>query len=217
MNLLYQPFETLDGWLAAGIDGAGLLVVLALAILLGLRHATDPDHIVAVTALVSDQGNGPRDAQRLGVAWGCGHAAVLLAAGIPLILLDAHLPASVESGAETAIGAIIVLLALRLMVRLRRRHPLGAHAEHRRSARQAAGIGVLHGLGGTGAIVLLLATHLPTTGHAIVALAVFAPMSVISMALCTRAYAHTLRHRSARVLVPALAVFSLVFGAAYAL
>jgi hypothetical protein len=216
MHLLYQPLEALDAWLAGGLDGTGLLVVLALAVLLGLRHATDPDHLVAVTALVSGDGSGPRAAQRLGIAWGCGHAAVLLAAGVPLILLDAQLPSGVESGAEKLIGLVIVLLALRVLARLHHRPPLGAH-HHDRSLRQAAAIGVLHGLGGTGAIVLLLATRLPTTGEAIAALVLFAPTSVLSMAACTRAYAHALARPAVARATPALAVLSLAFGAAYAL
>jgi len=213
---LYDPVETLDAWLAAGLDGAGLLVVLALAVALGLRHATDPDHLVAVTALVSGDGAGPRDAQRLGVAWGCGHAAVLLAAGVPLVALDAQLPSGLETTAETLVGLVIVALAARVLIRLHRRPPIGAHTP-RRSARQAAAIGVLHGLGGTGAIVLLLATKLPTTAEAIAALALFAPMSVVSMALCTRAYAHALARPAVAHATLPLAAFSLAFGAWYAL
>ncbi|HEX6390563.1 MAG TPA: hypothetical protein VFZ89_13980, partial [Solirubrobacteraceae bacterium] len=194
------------------------LFILLGAPLLGLRHATDPDHLVAVTALVSGDGAGPRAAQRLGVAWGCGHAAVLLAAGVPLIALDAQLPAGLERAAEAMIGVVIVVLALRVLLRLRRRPPTGAHANlPSRSARRAAAIGVLHGLGGSGAIALLLATKLPTTAEAITALALFAPMSVVSMAICTRAYAHALARPALARATPALAVFSLAFGAWYAL
>lgn len=180
------PFDFFDTWLASGLDAAGLLVVLVLAVLLGLRHATDPDHLVAVTALVSGHRAGPREAQRLGIAWGCGHAAVLFAAGVPLIALDAQLPAALEAIAELLVLAVIAVLLVRAAVRVRRRAPVA-----QRSRWQAAGVGVLHGLGGTGAIVLLLATQLPT-GEAIAALALFAPASVASMALCSRAYAHAL-------------------------
>jgi hypothetical protein len=211
---LYDLVEALDGWLASGLSGAGLVVVLVLAALLGLRHATDPDHLVAVTALVGGEREaGPRRAARLGAWWGAGHATVLLAVGIPLILADAALPAWLETTAEHLIGAVIVLLALRMLWRWQRRPPTGAHT---RSAQQSAGIGALHGLGGTGAIVLLLATKLPSTADALLALAVFAPMSVLSMVLCTALYGRVLTHRRAVRVLPALALASLAFGAWYA-
>lgn len=214
---LYDPVETLDAWLASGLSGAGLLVVLALAALLGLRHATDPDHLVAVTALVGGERDaGPRAAARLGASWGLGHAAVLLAVGVPLLLADAALPAWLESAAERVIGIAIVLLALRMLWRWRHRPATGAHGHATRSARQSALIGALHGLGGTGAIVLLLATKLPSSTDAILALAIFAPTSILSMTLCTALYGRVLTHRHAPRAIPALAVFSLAFGAWYA-
>ncbi|WP_445149916.1 hypothetical protein [Baekduia sp. Peel2402] len=212
---LYDPVETLDAWLASGLSGAGLLVVLALAALLGLRHATDPDHLVAVTALVGGERDaGPRDAARLGASWGIGHAAVLLAVGIPLLLADAALPAWLESAAERVIGIAIILLALRMLWRWQHRPATGAHTT--RSAHQSALIGALHGLGGTGAIVLLLATKLPSTTDAILALAIFAPTSILSMTVCTAVYGRVLTHRHTQRAIPALAVFSLAFGAWYA-
>lgn len=211
---LYAPVERLDAWLASGLSGTGLLVVLLLAALLGLRHATDPDHVVAVTALVSGEPEaGARRAARLGAWWGAGHASVLLVAGVPLILADAALPAWLESAAERAIGAVIVALALRVLWRWHRRPALGAHA---RTAPQSVAIGALHGLGGTGAIVLLLATKLPSTLDALLALAVFAPMSVLSMTACTALYGRLLTHPRTPQAIPALAVASLAFGAWYA-
>jgi hypothetical protein len=211
---LYDPVEAIDRWLAAGLSGAGLVVVLVLAALLGLRHATDPDHLVAVTALVSGEPDaGPRSAARLGAWWGAGHATVLLAVGVPLIVADAAVPAWLETTAERLIGLAIVLLSLRLLWRHRHRPPVGAHA---RSGRQSAAIGALHGLGGTGAIVLLLATKLPSAADALLALAIFAPASVLSMTVCTALYGRVLAHRHAPRAIPAFALVSLAFGAWYA-
>jgi high-affinity nickel permease len=223
---LYRPAETVDAWLSAGLGGAGLLVVVVLALLLGLRHATDPDHLVAVTALVSGERAGPRGAARLGAWWGLGHAATLLAAGVPLLVLDTRMPAWLESSAETLVGILIALLSARVLWRWHRRRTLprhdvltGAHAPASpRTPREAAAIGVLHGLGGTGAIVLLLVTALPSTTEAVAALAIFAPMSAASMALCTSAYAWALIRAPVvhRIAVPTLAAASLAFGAWYA-
>jgi len=226
---LYGPLETLDAWLSGGLGGAGLPVVLVLAAALGLRHASDPDHLVAVTALVSGTGADVRDAVRLGAWWGTGHAAVLLLLGLPLIAFEAAMPAWLEDVAERVIGVVIMLLALRVLARWwrRRRVPAatlvtGAHGgAPGRTAAQAAAIGVLHGLGGTGAVALLLLAALPSTAQAAVALAMFAPMSVLSMALCTGGYAWVLRRRGLSaayeaVGMPALSAFALAFGGWYA-
>jgi cytochrome c biogenesis protein CcdA len=93
------------------------------AVLLGIRHATDPDHLTAVSTVVLSGGpEGGRRAGVLGLAWGVGHATTLLAFGIPLLLFARRLPASMLQGAEVAIGLIIIFLAGRLLLRWRRGH-----------------------------------------------------------------------------------------------
>ncbi|HUF89794.1 MAG TPA: hypothetical protein VMR66_07420 [Gemmatimonadota bacterium] len=105
-----------------GIEvGAGVWAAWAAALLVGLRHATDPDHLTAVATLVlAEERQGTRRAGRLGLAWGAGHATTLLALGIPAVLLGHMLPPGVQAGAEIAVGALIVALAARLLVRWRR-------------------------------------------------------------------------------------------------
>jgi ABC-type nickel/cobalt efflux system permease component RcnA len=111
----------LDEWLATG--GADGTLTFFAAVLLGIRHATDPDHLTAVSTIVLSRGNeGGRRAGVLGLAWGVGHATTLLAFGIPLLLFARQLPATVLQGAEVAIGLIIILLAARLLLRWRRGH-----------------------------------------------------------------------------------------------
>jgi cytochrome c biogenesis protein CcdA len=93
------------------------------AVLLGIGHATDPDHLTAVSTVVLSGGpEGGRRAGVLGLAWGVGHATTLLAFGIPLLLFARRLPASMLQGAEVAIGLIIIFLAGRLLLRWRRGH-----------------------------------------------------------------------------------------------
>ena len=206
----------MDAWLTELMTGAPLVVALAVAFLLGLRHATDPDHLVAVTSLAAADDGSVREAAGLGVWWGLGHAGTLLAVGLPLIALKGEPPPWLESGAETAVGVVIVLLAARVIYRWRR----PAHAHPVRSRRQAFGIGLLHGLAGTGAVVVLLIAAMPGRLEAAAALAVFAPMSVLSMAMCTSAFAWALTrpalaplYRAA--LMPAMGVFGLMFGLWY--
>ena len=81
------------------LEGAPLPVALAIAFVLGLRHAADPDHLVAVTSLLAAEHGDTREATRLGVWWGAGHATTLLAVGLPLIAFKSRLPSWLESGA----------------------------------------------------------------------------------------------------------------------
>jgi ABC-type nickel/cobalt efflux system permease component RcnA len=247
-QLLFHPVEQLDAWVTGLFDGAPLLVALGLALALGLRHASDPDHLVAVTSLVAADDRGTRDATRLGAWWGLGHAATLVVLGVPLIAFKSTLPGWLEGGAEKTVGAVIVLLAARVIWKWARGHyragrhshvgreAAGKRRRHRhlrrddgedrhehhpvRSPQQAFGIGLLHGLAGTGAVVVLLLAALPTRLEAGLALAVFAPMTIASMAACTTTFAWVLTrpviepvYRS--VLIPALGLFGLMFGLWY--
>jgi ABC-type nickel/cobalt efflux system permease component RcnA len=243
-DFLFQPVEQIDAWLEGLFAGAPLAVALLIALALGLRHASDPDHLVAVTSLVAVDGGDVRGAARLGAWWGAGHATALLVIGIPLILFKSSVPSWLERGAETAVGVVILVLALRIVSKWVRgdfragRHPhprLGGpnphrHLHHRRqpehrhrnvrSPRQALGIGLLHGLAGTGAVALLLIAAMPGKVEAAAALAVFAPMSAVSMTLCTTAFAWLLTRRLIdplyrTVLIPAFGVFGLLFGSWY--
>jgi high-affinity nickel permease len=243
-EFLFQPVEQIDAWLEGLFAGAPLVVALLIALALGLRHASDPDHLVAVTSLVAVDGGDVRGAARLGAWWGAGHAAALLVIGIPLIVFKSEMPGWIEHWAETAVGIVILLLALRIVIKWVRgdfragRHPHqrvdgsethrhlhhGGQPEHRhrnvRTPRQALSIGLLHGLAGTGAVALLLIAALPSKVEAAAALAVFAPMSAVSMTLCTTAFAWVLTRRLIdplyrTVLIPAFGLFGLLFGSWY--
>jgi hypothetical protein len=195
-----------------------------------------------VTSLVAADGGDVRGAARLGAWWGAGHAAVLLVLGVPLILFKSSMPGWLESGAETAVGIVILALALRIVFKWargdfragRHGHGTGGLPEHRhlregegphrhrrvRTPGQALGIGLLHGLAGTGAVALLLIAALPSKLEAAAALVVFAPMSAVSMTLCTTAFAWLLTRRLIdplyrNVLIPAFGLFGLMFGAWY--
>ncbi len=181
----------LDHWIAHFSDGTTLLVVAGVATVLGLRHATDPDHLVAVTTLIaSGKRRTARAAARLGLAWGLGHATSLFAFGLPIVLFKAYLPERVQQGAETAIGVVIVVLAAWLLVRWRRGlvHLHATDRTHRHSVRrarsplQAFAIGLVHGLGGSAGVGVLLLAAIHDRLVAVAALALFAICTAISMA-----------------------------------
>ena len=212
----------LDQWVAQFSDGSTLVVVIAAAILLGLRHASDPDHLAAVTTLVSNTRGG---ATRLGLTWGLGHAASLVVLGVPIVLWKAYLPPRVEQSAEVTIGLVIAALALWLLVRWRR----GAFAhDHthlrvppRRTPRQAFSIGLIHGIGGSGGVGVLLLSTIHSHAVALVALVLFASFTAISMAILSTGFGLALSRprvqRSFATLAPVLGVTSLGFGIWYTL
>jgi high-affinity nickel permease len=85
----------LDDRIAELSQGSSILIVLLVGVLLGLRHATDPDHIAAVTTLMaSSREHARRRAAALGVWWGLGHALTLVLFGVPILLFEAYLPVS---------------------------------------------------------------------------------------------------------------------------
>jgi len=218
----------LDDWMAGLSNGASFVVVILVATLLGLRHATDPDHIAAVTTLVaSGKERAVRSAARLGAWWGLGHAVTLVAFGVPILVAERYLPERVQQGAETAVAALIVFLAIRLLIRWR--HGMFApvddsgHGEHRHAVRtrlSAFGIGLVHGMGGSAGVGVLLLAAIPSETLAIVSLLVLALFTAVSMTVVTTGFGATLATpavaRSVTSVAPALGIASLAFGAWYA-
>jgi ABC-type nickel/cobalt efflux system permease component RcnA len=219
----------LDDWIAGMSHGASVGVVLFVAVLLGLRHATDPDHIAAMSTLVaSGRERATRSAARLGAWWGAGHAITLVVFGIPILLADRFLPERVQQGAETAVAALIVFLGLRVIVRWRHGFfDLHAHphpdAEHRHAVRTplgAFGVGLVHGMGGSAGIGVLLLAAIPSEAIAVASLLLLALFTAVSMTVVTVGFGLTLSTRpvaaASRTLIPALGIASLAFGVWYA-
>jgi ABC-type nickel/cobalt efflux system permease component RcnA len=212
----------LDDWVAHFSDGTTVVLVIVVAVVLGLRHATDPDHLAAVTTLIAGgRDRAARTAARLGAAWGLGHATSLFAFGLPIVLYRAYLPAPVQTAVETTVGLLIIALALWVLVRWHHGHTHGDRPRRARSARQAFGIGLVHGMGGSAGVGVLLLATIHDRTLAVAALALFAVCTATSMAALTAGWGLTLTRpavqRSFDRLVPALGVASLGFGAWYAL
>jgi ABC-type nickel/cobalt efflux system permease component RcnA len=234
----------LDDQIAALGAGQAFLIVAAVAILLGLRHATDPDHLTAVSTLVAgDAQPGARRAGRLGLAWGLGHATSLFLFGLPIVLFRSYLPEPVQQGAEVAVGLMIIALAVRLLVRWRHgyfsaaadgRAHIGAgrggpdHVEgparthgRGRSPRQAFAIGLVHGMGGSAGVGVLLLAAIPDHVEGATALVLFASCTAISMALASTTLGYAISRgpilRRFFAIAPLLGTLSLGFGVWYAL
>jgi hypothetical protein len=235
----------LDDNIAALAAHAPLVAVLAVALLLGIRHATDPDHIAALATLTAaDRDGDPWRSGLLGLAWGSGHGLTLAGLGVPAILLGAHLPDAAQRGAEAAVGLVIAALAVRLLSRWRQghfhvhshRHPGGvehahvhahvhgpghAHEHRPRSPLAAFGIGLLHGAAGSAAVAILLIASIPSRAVAaaslgLLALGTAATMTILSTGLGL-ALGRARASAALAVVTPCLGVVSLVFGMGYAL
>ncbi len=213
----------LDDLIAEWGREGGIAVAFLVALLLGLRHATDPDHLTAVSSIVvAEREGGRRAAVRLGLAWGAGHALTLLALGLPFVLWGDALPERVQQVAEVAIGLLIIGLAIRLLVRWRRgyfhvhphrhgdvvhSHPHaheGAHGVHAhehaeealgRTPLAAFGIGLVHGIGGSAGAGILLVSSIDDRTTAAIALVVFAGATALSMGVATLVLGHILTRR----------------------
>jgi ABC-type nickel/cobalt efflux system permease component RcnA len=232
----------LDDRIASLSDGTTLLVVVLVSIVLGLRHASDPDHLAAVTTLVaSGKERAARRAGALGFTWGLGHATSLFAFGLPIVLYRAYLPAAAQRAAETAVGLLIVGLALWLLVRWRRgafhthahvhdgtshthahtRARGHSHPPKSRSPLGAYAIGVVHGMGGSAGVGVLLLSSIPSHALAVASLALFAFCTALSMGLLSTGWGLTLgtarARRSFARLAPVVGLVSLAFGLWYAL
>ncbi|HWQ23514.1 MAG TPA: hypothetical protein VNK94_05370 [Gaiellaceae bacterium] len=219
----------LDEWLAGLSEGASIGIVLLVAVLLGLRHATDPDHIAAMTTLVaSGRERAARSAARLGAWWGLGHGLTLVVLGVPILLSERYLPERLQQGAETAVAALIVFLAVRLLVRWRHGffdlhphpHPERAHRHAVRTPLGAFGIGLVHGMGGSAGVGVLLLAAIPSQALAVGSLLLLALFTAVSMTAVTAGFGLALAARplagAVAGAVPALGVASLGFGLWYA-
>ncbi len=239
----------IDGYFEGFLEGhAGLGVILLISLFLGLRHASDPDHLAAVTTLIAseEEHERARKAGLMGFFWGLGHGTTLLILGLPLVLFNRFLPEPVQQAAEVAIGAIIVFLAARLLLRWRRgfyhvhthAHDEGPdhrhvhsheennlhehdHAVPHRTPLSAYGIGLVHGIGGSGGLTLLLLSTISNQAEAAGALLIFAAGTAVSMALLSTAFGLTIvagpMGRNFERFAPVLGILSMAFGVWYAL
>jgi sulfite exporter TauE/SafE len=154
--------------------------VLVLGFLLGMRHATDPDHVVAVTTIVSQQRSLAR-AARTGALWGLGHTATILLVGGAIILLKVRLsgiPPRLGLSLEFAVAVMLIVLGLLTLA--------GNDRRVAESTARPITIGFVHGLAGSAAVATLPQVALiPNPMWAAGYLAVFGIGTIAGMLLIT--------------------------------
>jgi ABC-type nickel/cobalt efflux system permease component RcnA len=183
----------------------------------------------------------PCTAAALGAAWSLGHATTLFAFGVPILVLDRYLPERVQQLAESASAAAMVYLAVRLIIRSRRglfhvhahkhggaQHAhLHAHAEdtehgHPHRARRKLGsfaIGLVHGMGGSAGVGILLVSSIESHLLGVTSLALVAIFTGLSMTVLSTGFGAALASRPLRssleAVAPGLGAASLAFAVWY--
>jgi high-affinity nickel-transport protein len=178
-----------------------LAALLALGFFLGMRHATDADHVVAVTTIVSRR-RTLRAALPVGLLWGLGHTAMILLVGGAIVLLGVVIPPRVDLGMELSVAAMLVLLGtmnvwgfVRDVGKLPHSHgsPSGS-AELETGAGRTLSlrplvVGLVHGLAGSAAVALLVLAAIREAAWAFAYLVVFCAGTVAGMLVITAALA----------------------------
>jgi hypothetical protein len=177
------------------ITGSGL------GSLLGMRHALEPDHLTAVSTLVTGERSSYRAAM-LGAFWGVGHTLSLVVVGAVLVVLRAEMPARMSDLFELFVAVMLVSLGVRAVLLAVRQGPIGPAREHHHGrlvhnhpgatphvhvgkwtlARRPLLVGAVHGLAGSGALTALVLATLSSTTARITYMALFGFGSTMGMA-----------------------------------
>ena len=166
-----------------------LLPALALGFALGIRHATDADHIAAVGTIASGDASARR-AVLTGAWWGLGHSLSVLLVGGSLVLMRWPMPSRLALALEMAVAVMLVALGLRAILRHDREVPA--------SATRPVLIGVMHGLAGSAALALLLIASTPDTVTAAAYLVLFCVGTIAGMAAVSALFTLPARFGAAR-------------------
>ena len=159
---------------------ASLLSALSIGFLLGMRHATDGDHVVAVTAIASDEKSVVR-AMRIGAAWGLGHSATLFLVGGLIVLFGLTVPPRLGLAFEMLVALMLIGLGAWTLS--------GRATGHSHSIKRPIAVGFVHGLAGSAFVALLVLAAIPGWVAQLAYLALFGLGTVIGMAAVTGAIA----------------------------
>lgn len=197
----------------------GILALCGIGLLLGFRHAFEPDHLAAVSTLATRQGS-LFEACRLGLAWAAGHTASVGVVVLAIMAGGLRLPERLWPAADLLVALLLIGLGGSVLLRYARGrwhlhvHTHGAgphlhlhshapgpaheHAHPRGDARRSLGFGLLHGLAGGAAILVLLVAAAPTRAAQLAYFLAFAAGTMIGMLLVSFSLAGIVRLASGR-------------------
>lgn len=187
---------------------------LGLGLLLGVRHALDPDHVVAMGTLVGREGKSSA-AFRAGLSWGVGHTVSVLLFGVAIVLFGLRVSGTIERVVEAMVA--LMMIGLGIVALRRREEDEGKKVASRLERMRPAVVGLVHGLAGSAGLALLAMTTLPTRGLALGYLVLFGAGTTVSMGLATAALSvpalYLRRKAASRAFVRFAGVLGLVWGA----
>lgn len=175
--------------------------VLLLGFVLGLHHAIEADHLAAVTAIVSEKKN-IFTASIVGGLWGIGHTISLFIVALIVIFLKLQISESVESKLEGVVGIMLVALGLNAIYKLVKSEKTHAHEHshggvthahlhshkeedtadtHHRLSPRSVLVGMVHGLAGSAALMLMIVPLIPSTVVALLYIVIFGVGSIAGM------------------------------------
>jgi nickel/cobalt transporter (NicO) family protein len=163
---------------------------VAIGLVLGMRHALDPDHVVAMSTMVGRTGR-VQDAVRAGALWGLGHSLTVLVVGLGIGFFGLRFTGRAEVVVELLVAAMLVVLGLSALFA---RAPSAVDNTESRTSTPAVGarrmarpviVGLVHGLAGSAGLSLVAMTTLPTRATALLYLVLFGLGTVVAMASAT--------------------------------
>jgi ABC-type nickel/cobalt efflux system permease component RcnA len=217
---------------------ASFFGVVALGLFLGMRHSTDPDHVVAVSTIVSRE-RSVKQGAIIGMMWGFGHTLTIFIVGALIILFNLTIPPRIGLSMEMAVAAMLILLGvLNLTGVLQRVTERMTPAKWRQAEEETLpkkpgvarglvdrfgyfnllrplAIGLVHGLAGSAAVALLVLSMIHSPAWAIAYLVVFGLGTVVGMMLMTTVMAIPIAltgKKSSRYLTVASGLVSICFG-----
>jgi high-affinity nickel-transport protein len=161
------------------------LSVGLLGLLLGLKHATDADHVVAVTTMVARE-QSFRRAAWIGGLWGIGHSLTVFIVGGAIVVFRMVIPPRVGLGLEFGVALMLILIGF---TNLRGNHAdEGAQGHlhpHKCKTRLPVMVGIVHGLAGSAAVAILVLAAIPDVWWALAYLFVFGIGTIVGMLVVT--------------------------------
>ncbi len=205
-----------------------LLSVLGIGFILGIRHAIEPDHVIAVSTIASES-KKLWQASLAGVFWGIGHTFTLFVFGLTMILLKNDIPDKWSMSLEFLVGIMLVYLGIVSMLTFKKGKGSGrsSHAkqEHQEVNKKSSYlkslfIGIIHGLAGSAAMILLTMSTVESVWQGALYIIIFGMGTIIGMLIFTTIIGipfvlSSKRVALSRTLVFTTGVISTVFGLYY--
>ena len=175
-----------------------LVTLITLGFILGLEHALDADHVAAVSAMVS-RTKSLKKSSALGAVWGMGHTTTLLLVGLLVLVFKVSLPQNLAPLLEFLAGIVLVLLGIGVLRNVIRdnghmhghKHENIEHshlhsregAQFHRHMHKTFAIGMLHGLAGSGTLMILVLATVKSVVEGLLYILVFGAGSILGMLL----------------------------------